>query len=79
MRIGNLLMIKHARFAQSDITKVVRGAQVAGYRVTKISIEPDGRIVADLSNDTSHAVEANEWDVVLTSPASLPRKPKRAR
>ena len=73
------VMTKPARFTQGDITKVVRGAIAAGYRVKMITIEPDGRIIADLTSDSSHAVKANEWDVVLSSPAPLPRKQKRSR
>ena len=42
-----------AAFRQADVTRAMRGAQAAGMQVTRVEIEPDGKIV--VSSDKSGA------------------------
>ena len=53
-----------ARFKQADLTRAYRGAAAAGIRVSKVEIDPNGRIVI-LTDSASPQPVANEWDEVL--------------
>lgn len=38
-------MTARAKFTKAEVTRAVKGVQAAGMTVTRIEIEPDGRIV----------------------------------
>jgi hypothetical protein len=56
------------KFKQSDITRALRAAKTAGVGVSKIEIEPDGRMVIVLSDGkvemTDEDCGGNPWDNV---------------
>lgn len=54
-------MTKPAVFTQTDIAKLLRGAARAGATVTRIEIEPGGKIVAMLGETNQSEGEADEW------------------
>jgi hypothetical protein len=53
---------------QRDVARAVRGAMIGGLSVSKVTVEPDGRIVvtagkpADSSPEDRPVQEHNEWD-----------------
>lgn len=57
-------MASAARFKQADLTRAFKGAAAAGIRVSKVEIDPSGRIVI-LTDSASPLPVANEWDEVL--------------
>jgi hypothetical protein len=54
-------------FKQGDVTKAIKGAVKAGFKVGRIEIE-DGKIIVfggdAASSDTKVDSDANEWDSV---------------
>jgi hypothetical protein len=53
-----------ARFRQVDVTRALKGAEAAGFRIGRIEIDRDGKIV--ILSDSAPATDAvNEWDEVL--------------
>lgn len=55
---------RFVRFKQADLTRAVKGVEAAGFRVGRIEIDANGKIVI-LSETTSPPVGHNEWDEVL--------------
>jgi hypothetical protein len=53
-----------ARFKQADLCRAVKGAEAAGFRIGRIEIDPNGRIVIVAGNAPGPAI-SNEWDEVL--------------
>jgi hypothetical protein len=51
-------------FKQSDVTKAIKGAHLAGLSVARVEIGVDGRIVvvAGMPGQSSVVPERNEWD-----------------
>ena len=56
---------RRARFTQSDVTKAVRGAMLAGAKVHGMSIETDGRMTIHFDGVRAEGHKANSWDDVL--------------
>jgi len=56
------------KFKQSDITRALRATKAAGVGISKIEIEPDGRMVIILSDGkaamTDDHCSGNPWDNV---------------
>jgi hypothetical protein len=56
------------KFKQSDITRALRATRAAGVGISKIEIEPDGRMVLLLSDGKAEVTEDdcrdNPWDDV---------------
>ena len=56
------------KFKQSDITRALRATKAAGVGISKIEIEPDGRMVIILSDGkaamTDDHCSGNPWDSV---------------
>ena len=56
------------KFKQSDITRALRATKAAGVGISKIEIEPDGRMVIVLSDGegemTDYHCSGNPWDNV---------------
>lgn len=50
-------MTKAARFTQADLTRAIRAAEKAGYRVAGYEIKPDGGIAVKLGVEDA----ANDW------------------
>jgi hypothetical protein len=58
-----------ARFTQADVTRAVKGAEGAGFRVGRVEISPDGRIIVfptgqpadDVDDDLRKFRERAEW------------------
>jgi hypothetical protein len=51
-------------FKQSDVTKAVKGARLAGVEIARVEIGRDGRIIV-VTGKPEHgsvAVDHNEWD-----------------
>jgi len=59
-----------ARFRQSDVTRVLRGAKAAGYERVQVRIDDAGNIVIDVANDRDGLppVRANPLDRLLARP-----------
>lgn len=38
-------MTAKAKFTKADVTRAIKGVQAAGMTITRVEIEPDGRIV----------------------------------
>jgi len=55
---------RRATFSQADVARVLRGAAAAGVAVSRVEIDPTGKIVAVLGEPMSVA-GGNEWDTVL--------------
>lgn len=54
-----------ARFKQVDVTRALKGAQAAGFRVGRIEIDRHGNIVILSEHAAPPPAGANEWDEVL--------------
>lgn len=54
-------MTRRAAFTQADVAKVLKGARQAGAQVTRIEIEPGGRIVALIGAPDQSEGDADEW------------------
>lgn len=65
-------------FRQSDVARVIRGAQAAGLTVASIEIDPNGKIVARFGEGATSA-SVNEWDEVLTDGQAKWAASKRQR
>lgn len=44
-------MTAPARFKQSDVTRILRGARAAGFGRVRMNIDAAGNIVVDVAND----------------------------
>jgi hypothetical protein len=54
-------------FKQGDVTKALKGAEKAGFKVQRAELRTDGSIVLDFNAPpiaTSGADDVNEWDSV---------------
>ena len=52
-------------FKQGDVTKALKGAEKAGFKVQRAEIGADGRIVLDFTEQAQQTANvANEWDSV---------------
>lgn len=65
-------------FRQSDVARVIRGAQAAGLTVVSIEIDLSGKIVARFG-EGAVSVSGNEWDEVLTDGQAQRAASKRQR
>lgn len=56
------------KFKQSDITRALRATRAAGVGISKIEIEPDGKMVIVLSDGKAEMTDddcsGNPWDNV---------------
>lgn len=57
---------RKARFTQSDVTKALRGAMLAGTKVHGMSIETDGRMTIHFDGVRAEGHKTNSWDEVLS-------------
>jgi hypothetical protein len=53
-----------ATFKQQDVTRALKGAQIAGMKVSRIEIDKTGKIVLVTAEAAQAMPEANEWDSV---------------
>lgn len=53
-----------SRFRQADLSRAIKAAQAAHFRIGRIEIDPNGKIVI-LSESAAPSAAANEWDEVL--------------
>lgn len=69
-------MTRPAVFTQSDVAKLLKGARSAGYKVSRVEIDPNGKIVAQLSQDDAllEASSGDEWEITIN--AKKERAPK---
>ena len=60
-------MSRTVAFRQTDLVRALRGADKAGMSVSRIEIDPTGKIVMVMASPSAEPQEgtANEWDVVL--------------
>jgi hypothetical protein len=60
---GKLVSRGRQTFRQGDLTKAIKGAEKAGFKVQRAEIGADGRIILDFAQQAQQAAqEANEWD-----------------
>jgi hypothetical protein len=57
-------MTKTVTFTQAQVRRAVKGAESAGLRVRKVTINPDGSITVDSGDKQPDPVD-NEQEVVL--------------
>jgi hypothetical protein len=57
-----------ARFRQVDVTRAMKGAVAAGFKVGRVEIDRNGKIVI-LSESAPDPEAANEWDEVFRGKA----------
>jgi hypothetical protein len=53
-------------FKQGDVTKALKGAEKAGFKVQRAEVRADGSIILDFNDPspTAVATDANPWDAV---------------
>ena len=56
--------VRAARFTQSDLKRAVKGVSSAGFRVVRIEIDANGKIVMHSASATPATVTGS-WDDVL--------------
>ncbi len=62
-------------FTQGDISKLLKGAKAAGQSVSRVEIDPTGKIVAHLGEaDASFMESGNEWDRAINAKKERPAK-----
>lgn len=62
-------MTAPARFRQADLTRALKGAAAAGFRVARFEVTKDGSIVVLATAAPAEANDdENEWDEVLHAP-----------
>lgn len=55
-------MSRAAIFTQRDVAKLIKGVEAAGSKVTRVTIEPTGKLVADLSDGVQdNGTGKDEW------------------
>lgn len=52
-------MTAQARFKQSDVTRAMRGARMAGFTSVQVKIDPDGNLTI-VANDTA-VTDDDDW------------------
>jgi hypothetical protein len=62
-------MTRPAVFTQGDISKLLKGARSAGYSVSRVEIDPTGKIVAQLGEGGAPSLENgdDEWGSAISA------------
>lgn len=55
-------MRKHARFKQGDVTRALKAANSAGLKVSRVDIEPDGKLSILISDGSRIDPPATPFD-----------------
>ena len=59
-------MTTPARFSQADVTRALKAAKSAGYPRVRVTLDPHGNLVLDVSDETTlPAIRANPLDRLL--------------
>ena len=67
-------MTRQAIFTQGDIAKLLKGAQAAGVQVSRVTIDPSGKIVADFAQADNNDSEPDEWGARIRAKTQQPAK-----
>ena len=58
-------MTAPARFTQADVTRVMKGAKVAGFTSLRVIIDPTGSIILEASDAPAISERRNPLDRIL--------------
>lgn len=65
-------MTRPAVFTQGDISKLLKGAKAAGATVSRIQIDPTGKIVAEFAQESHNEPQPSEWDARIRAKNQQP-------
>ncbi len=59
------VVTRAAAFKQSDVTRALKGARAGGLAVSRVEIDPNGKIVMLAATTARAAGDGNSWDDVV--------------
>jgi hypothetical protein len=51
-----------AKFKQGDVTRAIKGARAAGFKVARFEIDPNGKIIIYTESRAANDDGPNDWD-----------------